>query len=64
MNDIPIDVETVRLLARLDGLSIPDEDLEPLAAALSAHLTSSTKIRERYGGLDAEPPLEFDARWE
>jgi len=64
MSDNPIDVGTVELLARLNGLKIPDEDMEPLSAALSAHLASSARIRERFGAMADEPPLEFDARWE
>jgi hypothetical protein len=59
-----IDVETVRLLVRLQGMSVPDEDLEPLAAGLEEQLAAGLRIIDRYGSAIAEPPLLFDARWE
>ena len=59
-----VDIPTIRLLSRLADLDIPAEDLEPLAAALQGHLASAARIRERYGALPSEPPLEFDARWD
>lgn len=59
-----IDVEAVRLLAQLQGLSIPEEDLEPLAIALDAQIAAGARILERYGAAHAEPPLPFDPRWE
>ena len=64
MSGKSIDGETVRLLARLQGMSVPDEDLEPLAAALEEQLAAGLRIIERFGGETAEPPLLFDARWE
>jgi hypothetical protein len=60
----PIDVEMVRALANLQGLRPPEEDLEPLAAALAAQLAAALRILERYGEVEVEPPLVFDARWE
>ena len=64
MNGEPIDVEAVRTLVRLQGLNVPDEDLEPLAAALTGQFAAGMRILERYGTAAAEPPLVFDPRWE
>lgn len=51
-------------MASLQGLSPPEEDLEPLAAALAGQLAAALRILERYGDVEFEPPLVFDARWE
>jgi translation initiation factor 1 (eIF-1/SUI1) len=59
-----IDVETIRTLARLQGLQVPEEDLEPLAAALASQFAAGGRILERFGDSEAEPPLIFDPRWE
>jgi hypothetical protein len=58
-----IDVEMVRTLTRLQGLEVPDEDLEPLAAALTRQFEAGARILDRYGDADVEPPLVFDPRW-
>ena len=60
----PIDAETIRLLVRLQGLAVPEEDLEPLGVALGGQLEAGARILERYGSSSAEPPVVFDARWE
>jgi hypothetical protein len=64
MSGAEIDIEAVRTLTRLQGLTVPDEDLEPLAAALAGQLAAGNRILERYGAADAEPPVIFDPRWQ
>jgi hypothetical protein len=59
-----VNLETVRLLTRLQGLAVPNEDLPGLAAGLADQLAAGLRILERYGSSAAEPPLVFDPRWE
>ena len=59
-----VTADTIRALARLQGLDVPEEDLEPLAAALSEQIAAGVRIVERYGDSEAEPPLVFDPRWD
>jgi hypothetical protein len=58
-----VDAEVVRVLARVAGIELPDEDLEPLVGALRAHL-ARMKALELLDLGDAEPVLTFDPRWE
>jgi hypothetical protein len=58
-----IDAGTMRLLVQLQGLTVPEEDLEPLAAALSSLLEANLRVLEAYGGSDSEPSPVFDPRW-
>ncbi len=59
---IAIDPETITLLARLAGLSIPSEDIEPLAGALQNQLASIELLEEMELG-DVTPSCTFDPRW-
>jgi hypothetical protein len=58
-----VNLETVKLLAGLQGLSVPDEDLQPLAEALTGHLATVAAIVDRYELDDVEPVLTHDPRW-
>ena len=48
MSDNVIDAGTMRLLVQLQGLTVPEEDLEPLAAALSSLLEANLRVLEAY----------------
>jgi hypothetical protein len=63
MNDDRIDAETIRTLASLLGIAVPDEDVDPLAVALTGQLAAGRRILDRYGDRGIEPPLVFDPRW-
>jgi Asp-tRNA(Asn)/Glu-tRNA(Gln) amidotransferase C subunit len=57
-----VDAEMVRTLARVAGISVPDEDVQPLVGALRNHL----KGMEVLDGLDldeSDPIVTFDPRW-
>ena len=58
-----IDADTVRTLARVAGIEIPDEDVAPLAAALAQHL-ASVEALPTMDVTDVEPPLIFRATWD
>ena len=58
----PVPPETIRALASILGLSIPDEDIETLSTALRDQLASIDSLL----ALDltgAPPPPAFDPRW-
>jgi len=58
-----VDADDVRTLARVAGIEIPDEDIEPLVGALRNHLAGMKAL----DGLDideADPIVTFDPRWE
>ncbi len=58
----PIAHDQIRALASAFGLSIPEEDLDPLSTALRDQLASI----ERIEALDLHgisPVLQFDPRW-
>jgi len=58
-----IDPDTVRTLARVAGIEIPDEDVFPLAALLTQHLASIDEL-PTMDITDVEPPLIFRATWD
>ena len=59
---IEVTVETVQLLARLAGLTIPAEDIEPLVGALRNHLASLAALDE-LDLTEVDPITTFDPRW-
>ncbi len=59
---VAIDPETIALLCRLAGLTIPSEDIEPLAAALQSQL-SAIELLEGMELGDVTPSYTFDPRW-
>jgi Asp-tRNA(Asn)/Glu-tRNA(Gln) amidotransferase C subunit len=52
----------VRLLVRLAGLGLRDEDVGPLTAVLHAHF-GLVEVLDQADVSDYEPDLRFDARW-
>jgi hypothetical protein len=52
----------VKTLADAAGLSIPDEDLEPLAESLTSQLASITRL-DQLDLTHVHPALQFDPRW-
>jgi Asp-tRNA(Asn)/Glu-tRNA(Gln) amidotransferase C subunit len=58
----PISPETVSMLAQLVGLTVPPEDLDPLAAALRDQL-ASIEILDELDLTDVNPTVELDPRW-
>lgn len=62
-NAPPISVETVETLSRLVGLSLPAEDVAPLAAALTDQL-ASIALLDRLNLEGVDPIEAFDPRWD
>ncbi len=58
----PVSVEQIETLARLVRLSVPPEDLAPLAAALANQIASIAQL-EQLDLAQVNPILEFDPRW-
>jgi hypothetical protein len=57
-----VDGELVRTLAKVAGITIPNEDVEPLVGALRNHLAGMEALE----ALDLEefdPIVTFDPRW-
>lgn len=63
MTDAVVTSGVVSLLGRLQGLEIPVEHLEPLAAALSNVLATVDAVDAAFDLSESEPPLVFDPRW-
>ena len=63
MKEHEVDAETVRTLARVAGIKVPEEDVEPLVGALRNHL-AGMKALEELDIDEADPIVTFDARWE
>jgi hypothetical protein len=58
----PLTPDTVESLARLVGLTIPPEDVAPLARALTDQL-ASIDLLDRLDLAGVDPVLDFDPRW-
>ena len=59
---IQISPDTVETLGRIAGLTLPPEDLGPLAEAFADHLASIALLDDLdLTGVD--PVLDFDPRW-
>ena len=63
MNAKEVDPDVVRTLARVAGITIPDEDIQPLVGALRNHL-AGMKALEDLDLDEADPIVTFDPRWE
>ncbi|HVA91016.1 MAG TPA: hypothetical protein VNL71_14375 [Chloroflexota bacterium] len=61
-NALRISPDTVVALAQAVGLSLPPEDVAPLAAALSDQL-ASIALLDQLDLTNVNPVLEFDPRW-
>ncbi|HXT35799.1 MAG TPA: hypothetical protein VN837_09505 [Chloroflexota bacterium] len=57
-----ISPDTVVILAQAVGLTLPPEDVAPLAVALSDHLASMALL-DQLDLTNVQPILEFDPRW-
>ena len=57
-----VDAEVIRILARIAGITVPDEDVEALISALRNHLALVAALMEVDLG-DADPIVTFDPRW-
>jgi hypothetical protein len=58
----PITPEVIRLLAKLAGVTVPDDDIALLAAALGSQL-ASIAVLDELDLTDVNPAVEFDASW-
>jgi Asp-tRNA(Asn)/Glu-tRNA(Gln) amidotransferase C subunit len=58
----PVTPEITRLLARLAGLSVPEEDVELLTGAIGSQLAAISTLDD-IDVTDVNPALEFDASW-
>jgi len=63
MNAKEVDPDVVRTLARVAGITIPDEDIQPLVGALRNHF-AGMKALEDLDLDEADPIVTFDPRWE
>ncbi len=54
--------DAVLTVAQLVGLAVPQEDLEPLTAALRDQLASVDSLAE-LDLADVDPTITFDPRW-
>ena len=62
MKDVDVDADVVRTLARVAGINIPEEDVEPLVGALRNHL-AGMKALDELDVDEADPIVTFDPRW-
>jgi len=63
MNAKEVGPDVVRTLASVAGITIPEEDIEPLVGALRNHL-AGMKALEELDLDEADPIVTFDPRWE
>lgn len=63
MRQDPLKPSSVRTLARIAGIELPEEDVAKLIAALRQHLSSIEALPTREIP-DVEPPLLFRATWD
>lgn len=58
-----VDRQTVRTLAGVAGIAIPEEDMEALIRALRNHMAAMASLDELDLD-DCDPIVTFDPRWE
>jgi Asp-tRNA(Asn)/Glu-tRNA(Gln) amidotransferase C subunit len=58
----PITPEITRLVTRLAGVPLPEEDVELLTAALGSQL-AAVSVLDELDLTDVNPAVEFDASW-
>jgi hypothetical protein len=57
-----VDADVVRTLAAVAGISLPDEDVEPLVGALRNHMKGVEEL-DRLDLGESDPIVDFDPRW-
>jgi Asp-tRNA(Asn)/Glu-tRNA(Gln) amidotransferase C subunit len=57
-----VDAATVRTLAEVAGINVPEEDVEPLVGALRNHMKGMEEL-DRLDLEEFDPIVVFDARW-
>jgi hypothetical protein len=62
MKSDEVDADVIRTLAGVAGITIPDEDIQPLIGALRNHL-AGMKALEDLDIDEADPIVTFDPRW-
>jgi hypothetical protein len=62
MKSQEVDADVIRTLAGVAGITIPDEDIQPLIGALRNHL-AGMKALEDLDIDEADPIVTFDPRW-
>lgn len=62
MSPEEVNPEVVRTLGRVAGITIPEEDIEPLVGALRNHM-AGMKALEDLDIEESDPIVTFDPRW-
>lgn len=62
MSPDEVDADVVRALAGVAGISVPEEDVEPLVKALRNHLKGMEAL-DTLDLDDYDPIVIFDPRW-
>jgi Asp-tRNA(Asn)/Glu-tRNA(Gln) amidotransferase C subunit len=57
-----VDAEVVRTLAAVAGISVPEEDVQPLVGALRNHMKGMEEL-DRLDLEEFDPIVDFDPRW-
>lgn len=57
-----VDANTVRMLADVAGIKLPEEDVQPLVGALRNHLKGMEAL-DRLDLEEFDPIVTFDPRW-
>lgn len=57
-----VDADVVRTLAGVAGISLPEEDVEPLVGALRNHL-KGMEVLDQLDLEESDPIVTFDPRW-
>ncbi len=57
-----VDGNVIRTLARVAGIDVPDEDIEPLIGAYRNHL-AGMEVLDRLDLDEHDPLVTFDATW-
>ncbi|TMD33465.1 MAG: hypothetical protein E6I95_08750 [Chloroflexi bacterium] len=57
-----VDANTVRMLAEVAGIKLPEEDVQPLVGALRNHLKGMEAL-DRLDLEEFDPIVTFDPRW-
>jgi Asp-tRNA(Asn)/Glu-tRNA(Gln) amidotransferase C subunit len=57
-----VDAEVVGTLAAVAGISVPEEDVQPLVGALRNHMKGMEEL-DRLDLEEFDPIVDFDPRW-